>query len=463
MQQRFQMNEMIGDYRITQFLGAGGMGEVYLGVHAKIGRSAAIKVLNNTAADASFTTRFLNEARVQSSLQHPNVATLYDFQEIGDRLFIFMEFVDGESLEDLIARRTFAVEDALITFQSICEAIAFIHHHGIIHRDIKSQNIKLTAAGAVKLLDFGIAKDSASHSMTQTGGVIGTPSYLAPELLDGKQASPQTDIWALGVLLYEMLTGSEPFKADTIGALCLKITVGTFEPPENLNPAISKDVSKIVARCLKKANERYQTTDELMEDVRRVLGGAKPQKKSVTAFADLKKSFGFNPQTDQTMQFGADDSANQIPSYQSDSPYQQASDYSTENQKPAKTFPFAVVAASSGVAVLLLFGLIGIGIWAMSGTVANDSSSKFAANQKDDKTIVVQSTKPQKRVRVDVDEGKAQVFRGGQSVGSTPFELEARDGDKVDLTLKRDGFEDKNVQLEITSSKQAYTFSLKPK
>nr|MDQ3041818.1 serine/threonine protein kinase [Acidobacteriota bacterium] len=171
--QRFQTNEMIGDYRVTQFLGAGGMGEVYLGVHAKIGRSAAIKVLNNTAADASFTTRFLNEARVQSSLQHPNVATLYDFQEIGDQLFIFMEFVDGESLEDLITRRAFTVEDALITFQSICEAIAFIHRHGIIHRDIKSQNIKLTAGGAVKLLDFGIAKDSVSHSMTQTGGVIG--------------------------------------------------------------------------------------------------------------------------------------------------------------------------------------------------------------------------------------------------------------------------------------------------
>jgi serine/threonine-protein kinase len=368
-----------------------------------------------------------------------------------------MEFVDGESLEDLIARRAFAVEDALVTFQSICEAIAFIHRHGIIHRDIKSQNIKLTSSGAVKLLDFGIAKDSASHSMTQTGGVIGTPGYLAPELLDGKQASPQTDIWALGVLLYEMLTGSEPFKADTIGALCLKITVGTFEPPERLNPAVSKDVSKIVARCLKKAGERYQTADELIADVQRVLSGGKPQKKSVTAFADLKKSFGFNPQTDATMQFGANDLANQIPAYESES------DYPIENQKTSKKFPFAVVAASSGVAVLLLFGLIGIGIWAMSGTAANDSSSKFAANQKDDKTVVVQSSKPQKRVRVDVDEGKAQVFRSGQSVGSTPFELEARDGDKVDLTLKRDGFEDKNVQLEITSGKQAYTFSLKPK
>jgi len=453
---RFETNEMIGDYCITQFLGAGGMGEVYLGVHAKIGRSAAIKVLNNTVADASFTTRFLNEARVQSSLQHPNVATLYDFQEIGDQLFIFMEFVDGESLEDLITRRAFAVEDALVTFQSICEAIAFIHRHGIIHRDIKSQNIKLTAAGSVKLLDFGIAKDSASHSMTQTGGVIGTPGYLAPELLDGKQASPQTDIWALGVLLYEMLTGIEPFKADTIGALCLKITVGTFEPPERLNPAISKDVSKIVARCLKKADERYPTADELVEDVRRVLSGAKPQKKAATAFADLKKSFGFNPQTDAAMRFVTDDSANEYPAYQ------EAGDYAIENQPPKK-FPFALVAGVSGVAVILLFGLIGIGIWAMRGSSADDSSSKLAANKKDDKTIVVQSTKPQKRVRVDVDEGKAQVFRGGQSVGLTPFELEARDGEKVDLTLKRDGFEDKNVQLEITSSKQAYTFSLKPK
>ena len=463
MQKRFSVNEMIGDYRITQFLGAGGMGEVYLGVHAKIGRAAAIKVLNNTAADASFTTRFLNEARVQSSLQHPNVAALYDFQEIGDQLFIFMEFVDGESLEDLITRRAFAVEDALATFQSICEAIAFIHRHGIVHRDIKSQNIKLTSGGAVKLLDFGIAKDAASHSMTQTGGVIGTPGYLAPELLDGKQASPQTDIWALGVLLYEMLTGIEPFKADTIGALCLKITVGTFEPPEKLNPAISKDVSKIVARCLKKADERYATADEIIEDVRRVLSGGKPQKKSATAFADLKKSFGFNPQSDASMRFVTDDSLVENPAYQSDSSYQPAN-YSTENQKPNKNFPFAIVAAASGVAVLLLFGLIGIGIWAMSGnSAADDSSSKFAANQKDNKTIVVQSAKTQRRVRVDVDEGKAQIYRGGQSIGSTPFELEARDGEKVDLTFKRDGFEDKNVQLEITSGKQAYTFSLKPK
>ena len=313
------------------------------------------------------------------------------------------------------------------------------------------------------MLDFGIAKDAASHSMTQTGGVIGTPGYLAPELLDGKQASPQTDIWALGVLLYEMLTGIEPFKADTIGSLCLKITVGAFEPPEKLNPAISKDVSKIVARCLKKADERYQTADEIVEDVRRVLSGSKPQNKSATAFADLKKSFGFNPRGDASAGFVTDESPIENSGYQTDSSYLSETDYSTENLKPNKKFPLVAVAGASGAAVLLLFGLIGIGIWAMSGSSSAGDSSKFVANQKDDKTIVVQSTKPQKRVRLDVDEGKAQVFRGGQPIGSTPFELEARDGEKVDLTFKRDGFEDKNVQLEITSGKQAYTFSLKPK
>ncbi len=162
---------MIGEYRVTGFLGAGGMGEVYGGVHAKLGRAAAIKVLSENVTDDSFTSRFFNEARLQASLHHPNIATLYDFQEIGGRLCIFMELVDGESLEDLVTRRAFAVEDALKTFLPVVEAIAFIHQNGILHRDIKSQNIKLTSNGTVKLLDFGIAKDSISHSLTQTGGV----------------------------------------------------------------------------------------------------------------------------------------------------------------------------------------------------------------------------------------------------------------------------------------------------
>src|SRR3569623_1966018 len=125
-----------------------------------------------------------------------------------------------------------------------------MHSHGFVHRDIKAQNVKLRADGTVKLLDFGIAKVEASHGLTQTGGIIGTPSYLSPEQLRAEKASPQSDVWALGVLLYEMLTGRLPFEGDSIGGLVLKITSEAFEPPDRLNPAVPRDVAKTVAKCL---------------------------------------------------------------------------------------------------------------------------------------------------------------------------------------------------------------------
>jgi serine/threonine-protein kinase len=182
---------MIGDYRIVGFLGAGGMGSVYHGVHTKIDRPAAIKVLSNPADGSTFKERFFNEARVQSSLQHPNIATLYDFQvsASGDDLFIVMEFVDGETLDAFIGRRHFAVEDALVTFRSICEAAKFMHENNVVHRDIKPQNIKISSKGVVKMLDFGIAKDAVSDGLTRVGGIVGTPNYLAPEQLIEPPAS----------------------------------------------------------------------------------------------------------------------------------------------------------------------------------------------------------------------------------------------------------------------------------
>src|SRR5258708_4145568 len=154
MPKRFEVDSLIGEYRVTGFLGEGGMGEVYLGVHEKLGRPAAIKVLGAAATDESFRTRFFNEARLQANLHHPHIATLYDFQQQGDELLIFMEYVDGESLDDLVRRRAFAVEDALIVFRAISEAVGYIHSNGIVHRDIKAQNVKLRADGSVKLLDF---------------------------------------------------------------------------------------------------------------------------------------------------------------------------------------------------------------------------------------------------------------------------------------------------------------------
>ena len=470
---RFQLDEMISEYRITQFLGAGGMGEVYKGVHAKLGRPAAIKVLGEACSDESFTTRFFNEARLQASLHHPNIATLYDFQEIGGRLCIFMEYVNGESLEDLVKRRAFTVEDAVKTFLPIAEAIGFMHQNGILHRDIKSQNIKLTSGGTIKLLDFGIAKDSTSHSLTQTGGVIGTPNYMAPEQLAGKGASPQTDIWALGIVFYEMLTGIEPFKADTIGALCMQITLAEFESPEKINPAVPREVSRIVTRCLKKNEaERYRKTDELLEDLKQYLSGGKSNRKTATALSGLKKSFAFSSKYAPSVLIAAN-----VQSNQTDASYNQnaSGNYAFQtdsisgetipNQSSRKKHPMLMIAIASSVAVFLVFALVGLGVWLINDSSAGNSTAESLANQKDGKTIILQPalSAKQKSVRVDVDEGKAQVFRGGQMVGITPFDFQTSEGEKIDLTLKREGFVEKNVQLEITSGKQAYMFSLKPK
>jgi serine/threonine-protein kinase len=446
MQKRFQINESIGDYRVTGFLGQGGMGEVYHGVHEKIGRSAAIKILGGAAlADPTFKTRFFNEARLQAALHHPNIAALYDFREVDGQLFIFMEFVDGESLDDLVKRRSLAVEDALSIFLSVCEAVSYIHRNGVVHRDIKSQNIKLTSDGRTKLLDFGIAKDSSTHGLTQTGGVVGTPHYLAPEQLDGKPASPQTDIWALGVLFYEMLTGDMPFHGDSLAALILQITVAEFSSPDKLNPAVSADVSRIVRRCLEKnGSKRYQTVDDIVSDVQAAL--------------DRRRSRTDAPRQSGTFSFRSSEKKASVATAVVTPTDEEASSF-VESPASRGNFPTLLIAAASAVVVLVLIVAIGGGIWLFGRPGKASASEDPKVNNGGTVSTTVKGD-PQ-RLRIDVDEGTAQVLRDGKVLGTTPYDLEASRGENVNLTLRREGYEDKNVNLEITSGKKVFTFSLK--
>lgn len=432
MASRFNVDDMIGEYRVTGFLGEGGMGVVYSAVHEKLGRPAAIKILGTATAGATFKSRFLNEARVQAGLHHPNVATLYDFREQGDDLFIFMELVDGECLDELIKRRAFTIDEALTVFASICDAIAYIHDHGVIHRDIKAQNAKLTAAGVVKLLDFGIAKDASSQGLTQTGGVIGTPNYLSPEQLEGQQASPKTDIWALGVLLYEMLTGVLPFKGDTLGGLVLKITKGDFPPPESLNPAVNRPVSAIVMKCLKlDPAARYANVRDLAADARRVL---EQRKASVTSHELRSIAASERP----------------LPSHRPE-----PDPYPEPVPVPQKPFPVALVAGiGGGVFLLLLIGIVAI--YFLTGSDTPSTQRTLASNPS-------ATVKGNTKVRIDVDEGKAQVIRAGQVIGTTPLDIDANVGETIPITLRREGYQDKSVDLEITPTKKVFTYSLKAK
>lgn len=432
------------------------MGEVYQGEHTRINRLVAIKVLSRYQNNPTFISRFLNEARVQSSLHHPNIATLYDFKEIDNQLFIFMEFADGDVLEDLVKRKFFAVDDALKTFESICEAVSFIHKNGIIHRDIKAQNVKLTPDGTVKLLDFGIAKDAASQRLTKVGGMIGTPHYLAPEQLNGQEATVQTDIWSLGVLFYGMLTGIEPFQAETFGELHSKITAASFELPENMNPAISREVSQIVINCLEKepAN-RYQTVEEIRNDIKKVLSGEKQRVPFFGAKRKAKKS--------AAKHF----SGAGLPEYE------------TLSSAISSGNPMRIVGVISAIVVLMVFGIIGFGMWAISDGVdanvaGNENSNIVVARNsptpknlisKNDNQISPQSgTKSDLvRVMVDTNEGSAEVYRDEQRIGKTPLEVEGREGDNVNLTLRRDGFQEQKVELLISARRKVYTFVLQRK
>lgn len=426
---------MIGDYRVSGFLGEGGMGEVYSAVHEKLGRAAAVKVLGTGAQDESFKTRFFNEARLQAGLHHPNIATLYDFREENGQFFIFMELVDGESLDDLVARRAFTIDETLNIFASICEAISYIHKNGVVHRDIKAQNVKLTASGAAKLLDFGIAKDGASHGLTQTGGVIGTPNYLPPEQLEGKPATPQADIWALGVLLYEMLTGQPPFAGDTLGGLVLKITRAEFIAPEKINPAVPRGVTAIVAKCLKKdLGARYRSADELLDAVRKVSGTRQTQATLVSR--EMHFAHGSDP--------GA-------------FPETIATDDAFDQPRASSPKPFPIgLAAGLGIGGLFLLIAIAGGAFLLKG--ANEGARVTAAAN-----ATTGVSRGSMKVKVDVDEGKAQVTRAGEVLGTTPLDIDANPGDELNLTLTREGYQDKNVNIQVSNGKKVFTFSMKAK
>lgn len=246
------------------------MGEVYRAIDTRLDRVVAIKVLTRT--DEKVLARFKNEARIQSSLRHKHITTFYEFLEYKGRPCIVMECVEGMTLEErLRTKGPFPLAEALILFQDVVEAVEYMHLHGVIHRDIKASNIKITPAGRVKLLDFGIAKGHTTPGFTATGAVIGTPTYLSPEQITGQGADARSDIWALGVLLYEMLTGHVPFEASNILELYGKISKAVYMPPSVLNPSITRRVEAVMARCLqKKPEDRYSSVEAL----RKAIGSA---------------------------------------------------------------------------------------------------------------------------------------------------------------------------------------------
>jgi eukaryotic-like serine/threonine-protein kinase len=265
-----------GRYRIQRKLGAGGMADVYLAEDQELGRRVAIKILNGRHAnDDQFIERFRREAKNAAALNHPNIVSIYDRGEAEDTYYIAMEYLDGRTLKELIVGRGAAPINVAIEYaRQILSALRFAHRHGIVHRDIKPHNVLVDAEGRVKVTDFGIARAGTSQ-MTETGSIVGTAQYLSPEQAKGGEVDQRSDLYSLGIVLYELLTGKTPFDGETPVEIAMKHLSTSPKPPSKLRSDIPRELDMVVLRALaKNPDDRYQSADEMEADLERVARGA---------------------------------------------------------------------------------------------------------------------------------------------------------------------------------------------
>ncbi len=262
-----------GRYLLSGLLGAGGMAEVFLAYDRMLGRDLALKVLKeHYAKDERFVGRFWREAQSAAALNHRNVVQIYDQGHTGDeRYYIAMEYVPGGTLEDLILRRgPLGPAEAARLASQVAEALHVAHARGIVHRDIKPQNVLIDEAGNAKVADFGIALAASRTSTSGTNLLFGTPSYMSPEQAMGERVGHKSDLYSLGVVLYEMLTGTVPFTAEGALATAMKHVIEPPLSPTKRNPSVSKAMEALVMRLLSKDPEdRYPNAAQLIEDLRR--------------------------------------------------------------------------------------------------------------------------------------------------------------------------------------------------
>ncbi len=263
--------EYIGTYKIIDRIGEGGMAYIYKAIQPSLKRTVVIKKLKDP--NREIIKRFKKEALLSASFHHENLVAIYDFIYANRNYYLVMEHVDGEDLHTIIDHLSpFPPQIAAIIALAIARGLEYTHARNIIHRDIKPSNILVSYDGNVKIIDFGIARDDLSTRLTLTGVIVGTPAYMSPEQANGSKLTSQSDIFSLGILLYEMLTGLKPFDGSNQSEILNKIIRGDFIPPGRINPAIPYRLRRIVKKCLQKSpRRRYRSATELINDLERYL------------------------------------------------------------------------------------------------------------------------------------------------------------------------------------------------
>jgi len=263
----------LGRYVIDSEIGRGAMGVVFKATDSVLQRTVAVKTVNMAMekdhAD-KYEARFYQEARAAGGLNHPNIVTVYDAGKAGDVVYMAMEYIQGVELRSLLVEgQPMGVPQALSIAAQVAEGLAYAHQQGVVHRDIKPANIMVVAEGPVKITDFGIARMRASADLTQTGVMLGSPKYMSPEQVIGKRADHRSDIFSLGVILYEMLTGAAPFSGENVTALMYQIVNFAPPAPSSMNRQVPEMLDYVVAKMLAKPLEqRYQDAREVAKDLR---------------------------------------------------------------------------------------------------------------------------------------------------------------------------------------------------
>ena len=279
----------ISHYKILAKLGEGGMGLVYKAEDIKLKRTVALKFLKSDALeDEKYKVRFLREAQAAASLVHPNICVIYEIDEADGSLFIAMEFVEGQSVKEMLEARPLKLEEALDSAIQTAYGLHAAHENGVVHRDIKSANLIVTPQGLVKIMDFGIARLAGRTPLTKEETVLGTLAYMSPEQLQGKKCDRRTDIWSLGVMLCEMISGRLPFGEAVQAAVTYSILNEQPEPLTALRSGVPIELDRIVRKALAKdVEQRYQHADEFAADLRALQASTHPAESTLRAPTSL--------------------------------------------------------------------------------------------------------------------------------------------------------------------------------
>jgi serine/threonine-protein kinase len=445
------LNAVIGSYRIEEMVGSGGMGEVYRAVNLKTRASVAVKALTQIGGADAALARFRNEAVIQYSLRHPHVAELYEYFEYQGRACIVMEFVEGRTLKEWI-RETgpLNLTTALEILADICDAVSYMHSKGTIHRDIKSENIRIDPRGKAKLLDFGISVSKETPSFTKTGYSIGTPEKMAPEQHLGLRGDARSDVWALGILLYEMTTGSEPFSNSDLAGLREDIVGLRYVTASKRRAAIPKPVGRMIATCLRvKPDDRYASSGVMLREVqklRRSMGGptvygrmAHPAVLAggIALLGIVLAVFALSqhPKPDPP-RIAVPGTSTPVFETGIHSNVGTSAPEPSRSQPPPKAAPAPPAADTPRT-------LAPVVVVPAAALVADNTDAKT--------------------VRVATYDGPADVLnKDGQIIGSTPYLLTGRRGASYELWLSRPGFQSRKVDVEI-NNKNEYLFGLEKK